>query len=1116
MSSRRDSLFPATSIGRSPVANIARTESRESLTAHPLLAPASDSTTPPSNKYVPYTPRQRPATTGSPVLPTVSALPQQPQPCATGKLQLMNLKAAAQDMGLDAGSVGWAILEKLSYEGDTSEEWAEIWNAVTKDKASLLLPLEQLTAQEKITPEFVQDHTIVFNTASRDDTPVVALSGLRGDLVNDILTLRSTISPTTKQFRELFTSPSSRISLLNALPPLPYYPPESPYPKYNVLAYADSLPMPSKPSKPPLPPRPNTRVAPIQPPSRLSMPFASLFGQKQSLPTPLSSSSQLPSPAPGTLPPRSTSPSSPSTTTTITGSGTDIDPPITISAFTIPTSLSLQHISTSIVSALTSDLASSLTAQPPWLVERVQTFASAFFPFVRASVGGKKKKKKLQDLVGNAGGGGYVVNDVMGGAEELSQRMQEFYGVIEAEMRRDARPVESGEHGDGNERQAGVDEREAQEEEETRIRDVLETVEATLCSLLYDRLFVPAGSDDASHDAALSSRIAALNMLDLTLAHLDLEVDVGTSEANQTGHAAPGTSLNAVIRDCGQTLAQLDLASRTPRDKARVIVSAHKIVVEGLAKVPPVRLRNRDVHTPLATPAPAVSSMNPDSDSLQIVVSSPESVGEQREILESALFRRSPSPELPTHPPEPTTTTPTMPTSSETPTMTPVSGDILLPILIFSVVKANPANLVSHLLFTQRFRNHSVGGEEGYCLVNLMAVAEFLENVDLGVLGLEGGDRVSTAELTPIPVVSAAASAASTPAHPSQEATGIPDGIPPSLRGRVEQGVDVIAGSANRVISGVFDTSFGVLRALMPGQNLAGGAAAVGGAATATAGEGPTSIGAAISGGETSPSLAPSAATTGTSSGAGAGAWDTGVRLLRRESAFSIASLAASLPGTVVQGARSRAASRTEEVGQQELVEVVPRPASVKSGGGDMPADRGDDKEHHQGDDESEEEEEEEEEEDSESESGEEEEEEVHDTRSIKSFESMMRRSRKKRRRPSSFSSVASVAAAGGNAARKSLADRLNNVRGLSRLSHHEGNSTKVTSMRSTTYPFRSGSVSGTGSAQGQPFSIQLPPPNRRFLECAEDDLKISEVRELLMEYRRLVEAVQSMSGFEE
>lgn len=73
-------------------------------------------------------------------------------------------------------------------------------------------------------------------------------------------------------------------------------------------------------------------------------------------------------------------------------------------------------------------------------------------------------------------------------------------------------------------------------------------------------------------------------------------------------------------------------------------------------------------------------------------------------------------------------------------TPTPVSGDILLPLIIFSVVKANPAQLVSHLLFTQRYRNKSIGGEESYCLINLMAVVEFLENVDLGALGLKDSE----------------------------------------------------------------------------------------------------------------------------------------------------------------------------------------------------------------------------------------------------------------------------------------------------------------------------------------------------------------------------------------
>jgi len=47
-------------------------------------------------------------------------------------------------------------------------------------------------------------------------------------------------------------------------------------------------------------------------------------------------------------------------------------------------------------------------------------------------------------------------------------------------------------------------------------------------------------------------------------------------------------------------------------------------------------------------------------------------------------------------------------------------------------------------------------------------------------------------------------------------------------------------------------------------------------------------------------------------------------------------------------------------------------------------------------------------------------------------------------------------------------------------------------------------------------MSMQLPPPNRRLLECTEQDIKVSEVGELLQEYRRLVEAVRSIGGFDE
>ena len=158
--SSRDSLFPATSIGRSHGQHVQRPVSpspslREPLSTHPLLSPSpssnlSPTTTSPldpthnqyptTTRYVPYIPRHRVsgnATTGTTNHSPLFISTQQPHHGdATSKLQIMNLKAAAQNIGLDAASVGWAILEKLVHENDHNPDWNEIWHALSIDKVS--------------------------------------------------------------------------------------------------------------------------------------------------------------------------------------------------------------------------------------------------------------------------------------------------------------------------------------------------------------------------------------------------------------------------------------------------------------------------------------------------------------------------------------------------------------------------------------------------------------------------------------------------------------------------------------------------------------------------------------------------------------------------------------------------------------------------------------------------------------------------------------------------------------------------------------------------------------------------------------------------------------------
>ena len=439
-------------------------------------------------------------------------------------------------------------------------------------------------------------------------------------------------------------------------------------------------------------------------------------------------------------------------------------------------------------------------------------------------------------------------------------------------------------------------------------------------------------------------------------------------------------------------------------------------------------------------------------------------------------------------------------------TSSPVSGDVLLPILIFSVVKANPSRLVSHLLFTQRFRNQTFGGEESYCLINLMAVAEFLENVDLGALGLGESEKKvlryacvscpvtvtltckpsSTADLTPIPITRPnLPESPIAPALPGDEHLG-------SLRGRVEQGVDAIAGSANKVISGVFDTSFGVLRAFLPGQT-----------GVYTGGNG-TVPGSTLSAAPGSGSGAGSAAGTGVGSTGTGGEPDValwGVRpslgLLRRETGFSIAGLTAALPGGP---GKAKNQSHPEEEGQRELVEVSSRPPSLGSHRSGQEESGSEDTEGSSEEEESEDVERDAEEgrEDVEAKGqGEEEEEEeqVHDTRSIKSFESMLSSGRTKRtnKNTSAAPSPASATTTRGRKRLTDLTDRL--THGMAGMSRR---------------------VQGGDVQRAPTLSGRLPPPNRRFVECTEQDMRVAEVGELLREYQRLVEAVRSAGGFQE
>lgn len=107
------------------------------------------------------------------------------------------------------------------------------------------------------------------------------------------------------------------------------------------------------------------------------------------------------------------------------------------------------------------------------------------------------------------------------------------------------------------------------------------------------------------------------------------------------------------------------------------------------------------------------------------------------------------------------------------------SADEILPTLIYTLITSPPETLsvVSNLNFVQRFRNSTkVDGEAAYCLVNLEAAISFLETVDLPSLRAdelpEGPPKSSSNPPSPI---GEKAPALPTPAQPTAAQPSEPD-----------------------------------------------------------------------------------------------------------------------------------------------------------------------------------------------------------------------------------------------------------------------------------------------------------------------------------------------------
>ncbi|KAL9554386.1 hypothetical protein MBANPS3_002831 [Mucor bainieri] len=211
--------------------------------------------------------------------------------------------------------------------------------------------------------------------------------------------------------------------------------------------------------------------------------------------------------------------------------------------------------------------------------------------------------------------------------------------------------------------------------------DRLDTIETYICNQLYDQLFTNPEGDEAMQDEALESRIAALNLLDLNLQHLGV-----TIESEQDNE-----HLNHIVKEAGTQLQQLNTIMGA-KDKLAALVKTHQIIVTAIEEFTE-KHRN-------------ATRLDASAEVVQEMKQAMSSVEEEKPVLS-------------------------------------VNADVLLPILIFTIVKSNPTNFLSNLKFIQRYRRPEdiASGQASYCLTNMMAAVSFLETTNLVGLGLSA-DRV--------------------------------------------------------------------------------------------------------------------------------------------------------------------------------------------------------------------------------------------------------------------------------------------------------------------------------------------------------------------------------------
>lgn len=756
----------------------------------------------------------------------------------TARLQLQSLKAAGQRIGLTNASMGMQMLDTLfeksqvyrtklpdsrAESSGVGGDWADIIKTLTKGQGTLLLPSTPASSLP-ITPKIMKDHVLFHQETETKGTIVVTMSGLLGVREGGAIVFQSSLavdSPVLQALRE----PSTRSSAMSDLYPLLS---NTGFPTFTCGDDSSTLPLPpfqTAPTSSGSRSRSGSGasitsltagVINVAAASNRLNPFSTLFNPSAG--SPGSKSSGSPSRKGTTTLPESDSASihsssslqdaqasastSTSTTTTTTTNATaaaTTQENFSIPGWPIDKPVKYNDVSKAILKGVRGYCNNELQGLPDKTVEKVTKFVMASHPSessrpsllssaepTLSSASTENNSNILQAFFDN------IYDEFY--AHYLSQATSARASLKrKVSMSRTPSGVSTPRSGDADSETTtplGGDSESVEEIAESQATSAIDQVESLVTNVMYNTLFCPTTTDDSRHDAALASRVAALHMLDLSLAHLGVLIDA--EDDDEQAEASVGQLLDKI----GAELESLnDPNNLSPKRKADILVKAHKIVIDGLHDLPSIRL------APVKEESSTTAEQSSDVEARTLSESTSTIREEHAENIELAVSEAMQQ-DLPK----------AQSRKSRKRFNAGAGGaDLLLPLIIFAVVKANPHRLVSHLLYIQRYRaSVCQSGETSYAIVNMTAVVEFLEHVDLAALGLSSTDKVLGIDDLNLIGLSLLDN--------KSEDTATIISASTRLRDRVTQ-VGEMAGSAadsaNKVLTGVVDSSWTTLRGLL-------------------------------------------------------------------------------------------------------------------------------------------------------------------------------------------------------------------------------------------------------------------------------------------------------------